>query len=164
MTTIGRFRANTGSDQSTSDIYTAPSSPSLLPIVPQSPTNLLMQPQALSNTQQLLVIEQELQDAKDCEQRTQLTLNAILEKISNLSPSSGPDLLAFPVSSNIIPKSHPQLKPSLPNEFSGDRHCHQMKLIYWSYAKSTPKQKKHFFSPLSKTRTFGLIKPMFPPS
>ena len=74
-----------------------------------------------SDAQRLSVIEQELQDAKDREQRTQITLNAILEKISTLSTPSGPDLSASPVPSTIAPKPRPQLKASLPNEFSGDR-------------------------------------------
>ena len=74
-----------------------------------------------SDTQRLLAVEQELQDAKDREQRTQLTLNAILEKLSTLSLPTGPDSSNSPTPSTITPKSRPQLKPSLPNDFSGDR-------------------------------------------
>ena len=75
-----------------------------------------------SNVQRLSVIEQELQDVREREQHTQMTLNTILEKLNTLS-LQWLNPLSLPVSLSVTPNTRPQLKASLPNKFSGDRNA-----------------------------------------
>ena len=70
---------------------------------------------------QLSSLENELSEAKKCEEQTQLTLQAILQQIKALSLSEPSTQTSSSAAARTTSTSHPQLRASPPNEFSGDR-------------------------------------------
>ena len=84
-----------------------------------------MDPDMPADSTRLSVIEAELLEARTREQQTQMTLQAILQRLETLSLSNSPSSTnSTPLSTSEpspTPKTRSQLKASPPNEFSGDR-------------------------------------------